>query len=291
MGRTSHRPSLVVQRDDAAVAFAAATRVASTAELLAMGELLVRARLLLARWQLRYGNLIPAQRHLEAVFNLIGAGRVRRLDPEDHGLALEAMVAVFAQLGQVHQAATYQSRLEWLASQRDAPALAALVSLGRTHLSLAAGQAAEARAEAEAAYAAALGHDLRAQAARLALVAAEAAFEVGELETVQAYSQQLTRLSTGDSYAARRGAELASFAGVVTQTGGESLEALKGLHAALGRAQRVALPRDFLHTHVLLFRALKHLGSMSDAEHHRKEAARYAQQCALSVSTIKRLIA
>ncbi|MEO1273336.1 MAG: hypothetical protein AAFX99_35070, partial [Myxococcota bacterium] len=105
------RAELAFYRDMAPEAFALATRVASTASLMGEGALLVQARLLLARWQLRYGNLVPAQRHVESALNLLH-GRVRGILPAQRGLALELMVSIFAQLGHIHQAASYQSQLE-----------------------------------------------------------------------------------------------------------------------------------------------------------------------------------
>lgn len=239
-----------------------------------------RASLGLARWQCAYGNLHAAEEHVGAVLNLIEHHHTIDRDAESTSRSLRMMVDVLAQRGQIDRASSVQRRLEDMAAQTSSAALQCRVVLGQAHIMRATASPSQAASDAEVGYNLAREHNLICLGLLLALEVAEASLDGGDLERTRAYGAHLAELGEryADRYLQRRGADLAHLAGVLAPGAG-SLDSLQGLNAALKRAQQTAVPRDNYNAHLLLFRALTHLGSGSDADHHRQQAQHFALLC------------
>ncbi len=242
---------------------------------------LVSARLQMAHWMAREGDLYVAQQHLEALLGQVDGRGYECIDRVEHAEALSLMVEVLSRRGYVARAVTCQSLVEQMAASSSNAMIDCLAALGRSHLSRVNGQPGAGATEAEDAYNVAREHNFIRLGLRLAAVVAQAALESGDVDKTRAYSEQLAEVGAlyGHGAIARLGRDLASLSLVLTSTGDRALDALQELHGILHNAQQRQDPRENLHAHHLLYRALTHLGSGRDAEHHRREALRYAQLC------------
>lgn len=259
-------------------AWEALARATEAASSLRDSRLLMTTSLLRARWLCRHGDLAAASEELGHWFAAADGWSV---DPLEHGEALALHVEILSGRGATRAAETTLEMLQALAHTHACAELDCLTVVATAHLHLATGKSAEAAADAETAYELAREHNLVEAGLGLALLVAEAALDAGQADKVLDYGAHLTELGGGygHPFIARRGRDLASLGAVLTSTGDRALDALQSLHGVLREAQDSAAPREQLHAHVLLFRALSHLGSGRDAEHHRREAVSYARQC------------
>ena len=242
---------------------------------------LIRARLLMAEWMLLYGDLYLAQEHLEALLGQIDAFGAECVPISEQAEALSMMVEVLARRGHLARGVSTQVHLEQLTLSSGSAMMSCLASLGRAHLARANGQPEAGANEAEDAYNTAREHNFIRLGLRLALLVARASLESGDVEKTKAYASHLAELGTnyGHVYVATQGSHLSSLSLVLTSTGDSAMDALQQLHGILNQAQGGQDARAHLHAHHLLYRALNHLGSGRDAEHHRREALRYADLC------------
>ena len=252
--------------------------VADTASALRDPRLLAATALLRARWQARHGDFASAEHELGRWFT--GADRWC-VEPIEHGSALALQIEILTARGAYHAAEETLEVLRAVAHGHSCAELDCLTVVSSAQIHLACGRAHEAAHEAETAYNMAREHNLVEAGLGLALLVAEAALDAGQSDKVLDYGNHLSELGTGYGYPyiARRGRDLASLGAVLTSTGDRALDALQSLHGVLREAQESAAVREQLHAHVLLFRALSHLGSGRDAEHHRREAVSYARAC------------
>ena len=259
-------------------AWSALAVAADSALALRDARLVMAASLLRARWLGRHGDLATAQEELARWFAAADGWSV---DPIEHGAALALQVEILAARGGTEAAQPVLEMLQALAHAQCCAELDCLTVVASAHIQLAAGNAAGAAEEAETAYHLAREHNLVEAGLGLALLVAEAALDAGLSDKVLDYGTHLSELGAGygHPYIARRGRDLASLGAVLTSTGDRALDALQSLHGVLREAQESAAAREQLHAHILLFRALSHLGSGRDAEHHRREAVTYARQC------------
>jgi prepilin-type processing-associated H-X9-DG protein len=261
-----------------AAAWSALTAAADTAAVLRDTRLVLATAVLRARWMARHGDFSSAQSELGRWFAAADGWAV---DPVDHGAALALQIEILTGLGLGSAAAQVLEMLQALAHTQTCAELDCLTVASSAHLHMAGGKPEIAASEAETAYHLAREHNLVEAGLGLALFVAEAALDAGQSDKVLDYGTHLTELGTGYGYPyiARRGRDLASLGAVLTSTGDRALDALQSLHRVLREAQESAVAREQLHAHILLFRALSHLGSGRDAEHHRREAVVYARQC------------
>jgi serine/threonine protein kinase len=228
-----------------------------------------------ARVLARHGDLLLAEGQLGRWF---GAADGWTVDPVEHGQVLALQLEIAAVRGTRCDAL---GLLRDLASQHRSVHLDLLATVGSSYRHLSEGRATEAMTEAESAHQMAREHNLIEAGLRLALLVAEAALAAGDAQKLLDYGTHLSEVGSRYRYPfiARRGRDLGSLGAVLTATGDRALDALQSLHGVLRKAQDSATPREQMWAHLLLHRALVHLGSGRDAEHHRREAFRHAREC------------
>ncbi len=279
---------LALADDDPWAAFAAFQEARRAAARNHLPILLTRARLAMARWHLEYGSVREADQEARAAHNLIDRHDLRPRYPRLAARALTLSAEAAALRGQQHLAAHLAEQLDALAALQ--PDAATLLHAGYLRAVLLAHafdpvQAAD-EAETLAATAADFGHeDLQ---ARLLRLAAQAALNANDLPRALRLAQDLLHLAEHHQHAALRRAahDLSALGAVLTSTGDRVLDALQGLQQALSRAVERKASRDQLDAHLALYRALNHLGSGADAEHHREEALRFCEQVGATTTSV-----
>jgi len=248
-------------------------------------DVLARAHLGMAVWHCNHGSLREAEQQGLATLNLLERYSFRWRDPILHAEALSALIDIAIARDNPRFARTHFETLQHLAALWHNPEIAAHVALGRLSVATRGADAAHAITEALAAADVAADHELVQLQLRLIDRAARAALDTEDLRAADAAARHGLAIATavGHLAIAQRLSNLLSLIGVMTSTGDRALEALQGLQLGLTRAVERKAVRDQFDAHYLLFRALNHLGSGADADHHREEALRFGLEVGIDV--------
>lgn len=243
----------------------------------ALGErpLWALSSLLLGRWHLEQGDLLEAQRALEA------AAHAASREESQGALCADALCALVELRCLRGQHAAAEAELGRLAAleARGVEGARARLAQGRAWLALSRGQLEEAQGRAEEALSLSQEHGLAAASLEAALLAGRvaAARQDGARALSLGQHVEASAQARGLGGLARAGRELAGLGGVLCATGDKALDALRGLHAALSELDRRPV-RAQIGAHARLAAALQQMGSGRDAEHHRAQAAALAQR-------------